>query len=117
MQLTAEDCGLSFVNQIIVPRPFALPTSRRFSHAHTVATILCSGAENNPARFFAVPADLPKSRAGHDYPLDVWADVGKHERRNLVRYPTMLHPTIPARLISALTPGPAGPSPRPPPPS
>ena len=106
VQIAAEDAGLTFVNQIIVPRPFALPTSRRFSHAHTVATILCRGVEQAKGRFFSVPADLPKAKSGRDYPLDVWGDVGKHERRGLVRYPTMLHPAIPARLISALTPGP-----------
>lgn len=105
VQVSAEDAGLTFLNQIVVPRPFALPTSRRFSHAHSVATILCSGPELNRARFFAVPADMPKARSGADYPLDVWP-VGKHERRGLVRYPTMLHPAVPARLISALTPGP-----------
>lgn len=106
VQVTAEDCGLTFLNQIIVPRPFSLPTCRRFSHAHSVATILCSGPTSSAARFFAVPADLPKARSGRDYPLDIWGDIGKHERRNLVRYPTMLHPTIPTRLITALTPGP-----------
>lgn len=106
VQITAEDAGLTFVNQIIVPRPFALPTKRRFSHAHSVATILCSGPEANRHRFFHTPADLPKAASGRDYPLDVWSDVGKHERRGLVRYPTMLHPIVPARLVSALTPGP-----------
>lgn len=106
VQTTAEDTGnLSFLNQVIVPRPFALPTSRRFSHAHTVITILCTGPVRHRGRFFAVPQDLPKAASGRDYPLDVWS-VGKHERRGLVRYPTMLHPAIPARLIQALTPGP-----------
>lgn len=33
-------------------------------------------------------------------------DVGQHERRGRVRYPTMLHPAVPERLINALTPGP-----------
>jgi DNA modification methylase len=106
VQITAEDAGLTFLNQIIIPRPFALPTSRRFSHAHTVATILCAGPEKNPRRFFAVPTDMPTARSGRPYPLDVWPDVGKHERRCQVRYPTMLHPKVPARLITALTPGP-----------
>ena len=106
VQVTGEGAGLTFINQIIIPRPFALPTSRRFSHAHSVATLLCAGPETSVRRFFAVPADLPKARSGRDYPLDVWSDVGKHERRGLVRYPTMLHPAVPARLIAALTPGP-----------
>lgn len=105
VQVTAEEAGLTFINQIIVPRPFALATSRRFSHAHSVATVLCRGPEVSRHRFFAVPADLPKARSGRDYPLDVWADIGKHERRGLVRYPTMLHPSVPSRLIRALTPG------------
>lgn len=105
VQVTAEDAGLTFVNQIIVPRPFALATSRRFSHAHRVVTVLCRGPEVSRRRFFAVPTDLPKARSGRDYPLDVWPDVGKHERRNQVRYPTMLHPVVPSRLIRALTPG------------
>lgn len=107
VQTIAEDTGrVSFVNQVIVPRPFALPTSRRFSHAHTVVTILCSGSVQSRRRFFAVPEDLPKAASGRDYPLDVWADLGAHTRRGLVRYPTMVHPAIPDRLIRALTPGP-----------
>lgn len=106
VQVAAEDAGLTFINQVIVPRPFALPTSRRFSHAHTAVTILCAGPERSRQRFFAVPAELPKAASGRDYPLDVWADVGKHERRGRVRYPTMLHPAVPSRLIKALTPGP-----------
>lgn len=106
VQVAAEDAGLTFINQVVVPRPFALPTSRRFSHAHTVITILCSGPEQNRTRWFSVPEDLPKAASGRDYPLDVWSDIGKHERRGLVRYPTMLHPIVPSRLIRALTPGP-----------
>lgn len=107
VQTTAEDLGLEFVNQIVVPRPFALPTSRRFSHAHTVITVMCApGARRTEQRFFAVPQDLPKAASGRDYPLDVWSDLGKNERRGLVRYPTMLHPAIPSRVIRALTPGP-----------
>jgi len=106
VQVTAEDLGLTFLNQIIVPRPFALPTSRRFSHAHSVATVLCAGPEQNPRRFFATPAELPKAASGRDYPLDVWHHVGKHERRGLLRYPTMLHPQVPEHLIGALTLGP-----------
>lgn len=106
VQVTAEDAGLVFLNQVIVPRPFALPTSRQFSHAHTVVTILHAGTPGSRTRFFHTPADMPKARSGRDYPLDTWSDVGKHERRGLVRYPTMLHPAIPARLVSALTLGP-----------
>lgn len=105
VQITAEDAGLTFINQVIVPRRFAIPTSRRFSHAHTVITIACCGAERQRRRFFAVPTGLPKARSGRDYPLDVWSELGKHERRGRVRYPTMLHPSVPDRLIVALTPG------------
>lgn len=105
VQITAEEAGLTFINQVIVPRRFAIATSRRFSHAHTVITIVCRGAERQRRRFFAVPADLPKARSGRDYPLDVWSDLGKHERRGRVRYPTMLHPAVPDRLITALTAG------------
>lgn len=105
VQITAEEAGLTFINQVIVPRRFAVGTSRRFSHAHTVITIACLGTEQQRRRFFAVPADLPKARSGRDYPLDVWSDLGKHERRGRVRYPTMLHPAVPDRLITALTPG------------
>lgn len=106
VQVAAEAAGLEFLNQLIVPRPFALPTSRRFSHAHSCVTVLCQGPERNRARFFAVPADMPKAKSGRDYPLDVWSDVGKHERRGQLRYPTMLHPAVPDRLIKAFTPGP-----------
>jgi hypothetical protein len=104
VQVAAEDAGLQFVNQLVVRRAFALPTSRRFSHAHTVVSVLSSGASRQ--RFFATPPDLPKSAAGNDYPLDVWCDVPKHERRGLLRYDNMLAPQLVARLLWAYTPGP-----------
>lgn len=49
---------------------------------------------------------MPTARSGRPYPRDLWSDIGKHERRGIVRYPTMLHPAVPRRVISALTPGP-----------
>ena len=48
-----------FLNQVIVPRPFALPTSRQFSHARTVVTILHVGTPGSRTRFFHTPADMP----------------------------------------------------------
>ena len=106
IQTSAERAGFTWLNQIIIPRPFSLPTSRRFGHAHSVLTILTNGPERHRRRWFSPPADMPKARSGRDYPRDLWSDIGKHERRGIVRYPTMLHPAVPRRVISALTPGP-----------
>lgn len=106
IQTTAERAGFTWLNQVIIPRPFSLPTSRRFGHAHSVLTILTNGPERHRQRWFSPPADMPAARSGRPYPRDLWSDIGKHERRGIVRYPTMLHPAVPRRVISALTPGP-----------
>lgn len=105
VQTCAEDAGLEFVNQIVSRRPFALPTTRRFSHAHHVVTVL-STAGSERRRFFAVPDDLPKARSGADYPLDWWDDVPKYERRGLLRYDNALPPLLIDRVLRAYTPGP-----------
>lgn len=105
VQVAAEDAGLSFVNQVIVKRPFALRTTRRFAHAHTIVTILCTGPADSRTRYFACPTDLPKARSGADYPLDMWTDVAKYERQGLLRYDNALSPALVRRVMTALTPG------------
>jgi len=107
VQVAAESAGLAFVNQVIARRPFALRTTRRFSHAHTVVTILCSGKVDSARRFFAVPASLPLSNSNTPYPLDFWGDVPKPtERPGLLRYDNTLPELVVQRLVHALTPGP-----------
>lgn len=107
VQVAGEDAGLTFVNQVVARRPFAMRTTRRFAHAHHVITILCAGPLASRRRFFAVPNDLPKARSGTDYPLDFWSDVPKpKERQGLLRYDNTLPGLIPQRLMHALTAGP-----------
>jgi len=106
-QVEAEDAGLHLVNQIIARRPFALRTTRRFSHAHFVVTVMCAGRPDSPRRFFATPPDLPKAASGVDYPLDLWADIPKPtERPGLLRYDNSLPELLVRRCLQALTPGP-----------
>jgi DNA modification methylase len=107
VQCAAEDAGLTFMNSISVRRPFAMRTTRKFAHSHTVVTILHAGPYTSPDRYFTAPADLPKAASGRSYPLDVWTDVPKFERPGLVRYPCGgLHPVIVRRIVHALTRGP-----------
>lgn len=104
-QVTAEDLGLHFVNQVIIRRRFALATTRRFSHAHSVATIVCAGSPDSRRRHFACPPGLPLSRAGRPYPTDVW-DPPRADRIGRVKYPAMLNPAATRQLVQALTVGP-----------
>lgn len=107
VQVAAEGAGLNFVNQVVARRPFALKTTRRFSHAHTVVTIVCSGPVNSRRRFFATPADLPLAASGVPYPLDLWPDVGKAaERPGQLRYDNTLPELLVRRCLHALTRGP-----------
>lgn len=107
VQVAAEEAGLNFVNSIVARRPFALKTTRRFSHAHTVITIMCKGPVQSSRRFFATPASLPLSNSGTPYPLDFWADTPKPEERpGQLRYDNTLPELIPRRLVQALTRGP-----------
>lgn len=105
-QCLAEDAGLTFVNQVVARKPFALKTTRRFSHSHTVVTILCAGPADSARRFFATPADLPKAASGADYPLDLWTDIPKAERPGRLRYDNSLAPLLVRRVVHALTRGP-----------
>ncbi|MDQ6617414.1 MAG: site-specific DNA-methyltransferase [Actinomycetota bacterium] len=107
VQVAAEDAGLSFVNQVVARRPFALQTRRRLSHAHTVVTVMCAGPVTSPRRFFAVPADLPRAASGAAYPLDFWPDMTKPEERpGQLRYDNTLPELLVRRCVHALTPGP-----------
>lgn len=107
VQVAAEDAGLTFVNQVVARKPFALQTSRQFSHAHSVVTIMCAGPLSSRRRFFAVPADLPRARSGALYPLDFWPDMTKPaERPGQLRYDNTLPDLAVRRCLHALTPGP-----------
>lgn len=107
VQVAAEDAGLTFVNQVVARKPFALQTSRQFSHAHSVVTIMCAGPLSSRRRFFAVPADLPRARSGALYPLDFWPDMTKPaERPGQLRYDNTLPDLQVRRCLHALTPGP-----------
>lgn len=107
VQCAAEDAGLLYMNSIVVRRPFAMRTTRKFAHSHTVITVLHSGPFRTNRRYFAVPDDLPRARSGRTYPLDVWNDVPKYERHGRMRYPCGgLHPIIVRRVVHALTRGP-----------
>ncbi len=106
-QVAAEDAGLRFVNQVIARRPFALKTTRRFSHAHTVVTIMCSGPVTSSRRFFSTPADLPRAASGASYPLDFWPDMVKPtETPGELRYDNTLPELLVRRCLHALTAGP-----------
>lgn len=106
IQVTCEAAGLTYVNTVVVHRPFALRTTRRFAFAHTVLTIVCAGPVDNPRRYFTPPSDLPRARSGRAYPLDWWPDVPKMERPGLMRNDNALHPKLVRRIVRALTPGP-----------
>lgn len=107
VQVAAEKAGLNFVNQIVASRPFALRTTRRFAHAHTVVTILCAGPVTSRRRFFAAPPGLPKARSGAEYPLDFWPTMTKpEERQGLLKYDNSLPPLLVRWVIQALTRGP-----------
>ncbi len=94
--------GLTYVNRICARRPFALPTTRRFAHAHHEVSIVCRGPLASRLRHFSTPPDLPRARSGRTYPLDVW-DLPKQERRGLLRYANALHPTLVRRLVLSLS--------------
>lgn len=107
VQVAAEDAGLEHMNTVVVRRPFAMRTTRKYAHSHTVVTILHAGPFRNRLRYFAAPDDLPTARSGRSYPLDVWIDVPKYERHGRLRYPCGgLHPTIVRRIVHSLTRGP-----------
>jgi DNA modification methylase len=103
VQVTAEDAGLTYVNQVVSRRPFPLRTTRRFAHAHLAITIMCSGPLRNPLRRFTPPADLPLAHSGVDYPTDWWWDVPQPRRPGLLRYANALPPRLVRRLVLALT--------------
>jgi DNA modification methylase len=103
IQVAGEDAGLTYVNRVVVKRPFALKTTRRFAHAHNEVTIFCRGPLTSSKREFVIPADLPKARNGADYPLDFWDDVPKEERHGLLRYNNALPSVLVRRLVRSLS--------------
>ena len=83
---------------------------------------MCRGPLNSTRRVFNPPADLPRARTGHPYPLDWWHDNGRADRPGLLRYDNSLPlRLVPRRSARSATPGTwsstrcsvAGPSPSP----
>jgi DNA modification methylase len=103
IQVAGEDAGLTYVNRIVVKRPFALRTTRRFAHSHHEVTVFCRGPLTSSKRAFTIPDDLPKARNGADYPLDFWDDVPKEERQGLRRYNNALPSLLIRRLVQSLS--------------
>jgi DNA modification methylase len=103
IQVCAEDAGLTYVNRIIARRPFPLPTTRRFGHAHSEVTLFCRGPLESARRHFTVPEDLPRARSGAAYPQDVWDDVPPVQRQGLRRYRNALAPLLVRRLVLSLS--------------
>lgn len=102
-QMAAEHAGLQWVTTIAARRQFALYTTRRPAPAHWAITVMCAGPLTDHRRVFTCPPDLPKSRAGGDYPTDFWADCGRADRHGLVRYDNALPLTLVTRLVRMLT--------------
>lgn len=105
----AHDVGLNEVCQIAAQRRFALRTTRRPSHAHWVISVYSSAQRDSKTRFFNCIPELPKSRSGGDYPLDIWAGDDappKVERRGALRYRNALPVELVDRLVRMFTAGP-----------
>jgi hypothetical protein len=97
VQVAAEDEGLTFVNQIIAEKYFAMRTTSRHAQAHWTITVMCRGPLQSRLRYFNPPDDMV-GRSGGLYPRDVWPArlVGRADARpGAVRYPT----TLPAPMI------------------
>lgn len=105
VQYVAEHCGLAYVNQVIVKREFPLRATLRFAHAHWTVIVMAKprvkGYLRDPRRTFNAPPDLPKSRTGSDYPLDVWWDCGRADRPGLLRYDNALPDRMVRRLVGS----------------
>ncbi len=105
----AHDVGLNEICQIAAQRRFALRTTRQPSHAHWVISVYSTAPRDSKARFFHVPPELPRSKSGGAYPLDIWAGDDappKAERRGALRYRNALPVELVDRLITMFTPGP-----------
>lgn len=100
-QIAAEDEGLVFVNQIVSRRPFPIPMSRQYAHAHHVITVMA----HTHRGMFTTPVEQ-RSVNGNPYPIDWWDDIPKYERPGQVRYDNALPPALVARLIKSYTRGP-----------
>jgi DNA modification methylase len=103
IQIAAEEAAMTFVNRLVVYRPFPLRTTRRFASSHVEVTLMCSGPLQHPQRTFHVLPELPKARSGADYPRDWWPDVPKYERQRRLRYPNQLSPALVDRIVRATT--------------
>lgn len=103
VQITGEAAGLTYVNSIVVPRPFGLYCTRRFVHQHHRITLLTAGRLDSARRVFHRPPEMPRGRHGEVYAVDVWADIPQEQRRGLLRYDNALHPDLPSRLIRSTT--------------
>lgn len=99
-----DDAGLSILNQVVIRRPFAVPTTRRWSHSHTVMVVATAGDPDRNGRHFTPPPDQ-RAASGRPYPLDWW-DLGRYDRRGRYRYDNALDPAVVDRAVVALTRGP-----------
>ncbi len=99
IQLSAKKHGLTYVNQIIVTKPFPLRTTKRFASSHSVVSVVTKGSLYRADRTFNVPPELPLAASGVSYPKDVWTDIPKYERPGRVRYANSLAPELVDRLV------------------
>jgi hypothetical protein len=103
VQVAAEDAGLQWVATISAFRHFALATKRRFAPSHWAITVMCRALPDSRRRVFNVPAGLPKSNNGLDYPLDWWPENGRSDRRGALRYDNGLPRPLVRQVIEAHT--------------
>ena len=104
VQYAAEKSGLTWVSSIAAYKAFPLRMTRRPACAHWVATVMCQGRLEDPARVFNCPPDLPKARSGADYPLDLWLDNGRADRPgDALKYDNALPPKFVSRLLRAFS--------------
>lgn len=104
VQCIAEDlAGLTYVNSITVKQPFGQYCTRQFVHGHATVTLMTKGKIDSKRRYFQRPAEMPVGRNGHIYAEDVWTDIPRLQRRELLRYDNSLHPALPSRVIRSTT--------------
>ena len=103
VQCAAEDAGLTWVTSIAAPKEFPIATVRRPSPAHWTVTVMVRGSLSSSRRVFNPPADQPRARSGHPYPLDVWYGNGRADRPGLLRYDNSLPLTLASRAVLAFS--------------
>lgn len=99
VQCAAEDAGLTWVTSIAALKDFPIATLRRPSPAHWTITVMCRGPLSSSRRVFNPPADQPRARSGHPYPLDIWYGNGTGARPGLYRYDNSLPLVLAGRAV------------------